>query len=914
MFFKVFKKVPLLILAALYVNSNLLAEEKAIKNEFLVRFSSPVSTQALEELNKQLGLNIRKENKLSGSLFCEGNLDKNVAKNLIASGLVDYIEPNYELKSVNTPNDPLLRSQWPNQEQDNDIDLDLMDAWQVTTGSDEVVVGVIDSGINYNHPDLIGNTWQNPAEIPFNGIDDDANGVVDDYYGFNSVSNTGDPIDNNGHGSHVSGIIGAQGNNSLGTSGVNWNVKLLGIKFLDGAGFASTQNAIEAIEYAVAMKRRGVNLKVLSNSWGGSNFSRALEDAVRSSNQAGILFVAAAGNSGTNNDLRPIYPSSLGIENVVSVSAVDQEGNLANFSNYGRQSVDLAGPGVDIYSTWLGSDYNTLSGTSMAAPYVAGVAALILSAEPDLSISELKARLTSTIRTLPGLNGLMQSAGMVNAGFAINNRQAPPEDNPVLTEYSQTTFPARNDAEIGERILAGDDGYHLLELPFEFDFFDESFRRIAVSANGRVVPLGVGEPLPTESDFANNLRPGILPWHDDLFPSPGANGGVWAKVTSSAVTLTWNSRPFALRSAIHFDSDMRIQAVIRSSGRIEFNYVDLLSEEIDTAFGSSATVGLIPFISSGNSPAVITHNRANPDVLFSGSGLGFSLGEGDRVHNDFDGDGRSELVVWRPSSGNWFISQSSSDYRSGTHSVYQLGLPGDIPLTGDFDGDGKTDMTVWRPTDGNWFFRLSRNSYSEISSIQWGLPGDIPLADDFDGDNQTDLAVYRQASGHFFLLLSSNNYNHSQGQVFQLGDSQHLPLTGDYDGDNKADLFAIWRPAKIWSIKDTGNNLLEFLPWGLPGDRVNSCDWDGDGRWDRLVTRINGQTGLKDWFVAGADGSVFTKSFGLPGDIPSCNKDFDGDGLSDTNVWRPADGNWFIDSSSGRQLTVQFGLPGDIPL
>jgi len=910
----IFHALALLILSGLAGAQAGTIQEK-IPDQYLIKFSSPISILTQRQLNKDLGLNIEKANQLSGSLYTKGKLNESLAKALLSKGLLEYIEPNYKLERMNTPNDPQAVSQWPNQEQSTDIDLDLFDAWQVSTGSDEIVVGIIDSGLNYNHPDLAGNIWQNTAEIPFNGIDDDGNGVVDDFYGYNSVSNSGDPLDNNGHGSHIAGIIGAQGNNSLGISGVNWNVKLLGMKFLDGAGNGSTQNAIEAIEYAIALKRRGVNIRVLNNSWGGNFFSRALEDAVRATNSEGILFVAASGNSGSDNDFRPIYPASLDLENVVSVAAMGPGGNLASFSNYGQDSVDLAAPGVDIFSTWLGSEYRDLSGTSMAAPYVSGVAALLLSSEPGLSAAQLKARLTSTVRPLPGLAGLVRSGGMVNAGFALSNTLAPPEDIIEQVEYVQTRFPAREDNRLGERILTSDDGYQVVELPFEFDFFDERFGRIAISSNGRIIPLGVGEALPRQPDFANNLRPGILPWHDDLFPAPGADGGVWARTSSTSVTITWISRLYGHRNSPDPVTNMKFQTVINTNGGIEFNYIDVTSGDQLFEHGNSASVGLIPFISAGNKRVAITHNRPNPDVLSSGNGVGFKLEEGSRVKNDFDADGKSDLVVWRPSSGHWFVALSGSGYRAENHLIHQLGLPGDIPITGDFDGDGRTDMTVWRPTDGNWFFRLSSQNFANISVTQWGLPGDQPLADDFDGDQQTDLAVYRPSTGTFFSLLSGNGYNPALGSVVQLGNSEHQPLAGDYNGDGQADLFAVWTPARLWSIKDRQNNILEQqLPWGLPGDGIDSCDWDGDGRSDRLVTRINPTTSLLEWFVAGSNGVVYTKSFGIFGDIPGCNGDYDGDGVSDSRVWRPQDGNWFVDGSSGEQLMIQFGLPGDIPL
>jgi subtilisin family serine protease len=320
------------------------------------------------------------------------------------------------------PNDPLLAEQWGlintgQRDGKSQADISALAAWSKTHGSQKVVVAVLDSGVDYTHPDLLNNMWHRPDDLDM--YFDRQLGVIDDSDGFSAVDSSRDPMDENGHGTHCAGIIGAEGDNSEGIAGVNWQVEIMPLKFMSKGGFGTTKDAIEAINYVIERKSDGVNVRVISASWGSRQKSKALEDVIRKAGEADILFVAAAGNDSADADRAPHYPSGYKLPNIVSVAALDRRDQLAGFSNYGAKSVHLAAPGKEILSTWLDGAYEEHSGTSMATPFVAGVAALVLSLEPNLSVKELRERLFNTVDKLDSLQGKVVTGGRVNAARAV---------------------------------------------------------------------------------------------------------------------------------------------------------------------------------------------------------------------------------------------------------------------------------------------------------------------------------------------------------------------------------------------------------------------------------------------------------------------------------------------------------------
>lgn len=351
-----------------------------------------------------------------------GELMQERIKALMSTGQFEYVEPDYIQSIDATPTDSSFTdgTLWGlrNTGQSSGVagaDIDAVRAWETTTGSTDVIVAVIDTGVRYTHQDLAAQMWQNPGEIASNGLDDDGDGYVDNVFGINAITNSGNPMDDHGHGTHCAGTIGASANGSGQHVGVAWSVKLMACKFLSSSGGTSS-DAIKCINFAVSKGAR-----ILSNSWGGGGFSQALSDAIAAARDNNVLFIAAAGNDSMNTDTSPHYPSSYPLDNIISVAALDRQDKLASFSNYGLTSVDLGAPGVSIFSCTNTSDasYLTLSGTSMATPHVAGVAALVLAHAPDITMGDHRERILSGATPISALTGKATTGGRLNAYNAL---------------------------------------------------------------------------------------------------------------------------------------------------------------------------------------------------------------------------------------------------------------------------------------------------------------------------------------------------------------------------------------------------------------------------------------------------------------------------------------------------------------
>lgn len=412
------------------------------QGEVLIKFRTTITQESINQTLSSVGISIAKRYDDIGVYSCNILADKSVLKvveECNADSRVEYAEPNYIYHSFVTPNDPRFPEMFGLDK------IDAPEAWEEQTGSKSIIVGVIDTGTDQKHEDLKDNIWRNPAEFgdgkENNEIDDDGNGFIDDFEGWDFINNDNNPFDDNDHGTHVSGTIGAVGNNGVGVVGVNWNVTIMPLKFLDAQGSGESDDAIEAILYGTNM-----GAKVLSNSWGGGGLSRALEDAIKFANQKGVLFVAAAGNESSNNDSFPSYPASYEVDNVVAVASTNRDDNLSGFSNWGQESVDLAAPGSSILSTLARDRYGVLSGTSMATPHVSGAAAIIWAQYPNLGMKQVKIRLLGSVDRNSNLADRMATGGRLNVHKALST-------SPVI---ANTTHLKNTLDEVGPYIVESD--------------------------------------------------------------------------------------------------------------------------------------------------------------------------------------------------------------------------------------------------------------------------------------------------------------------------------------------------------------------------------------------------------------------------------------------------------------------------
>lgn len=423
----------------------------SVADHMLVRFPEGISDTRINEWAQQHGFYVRHSLQTTDVwLIATAEVGLDADKAILKAFEADFpkldqprimtAERDYLVFPTVVPDDSSFGNLWGlnNTGQTGglaDADIDAPEAWEITTGTREVLVAVIDTGLDRNHPDLAANAWKNPREVAGNGVDDDGNGFVDDVYGWDFFANDNNPIDEGSHGTHCAGTIGAVGNNRAGIAGVCWQVSLVGIRFLGPSG-GTTSDAIECVNYSTSL---GVDLT--SNSWGGGGSSTLLREAIEDAGVDQILFVAAAGNDGTDNDSAPHYPSNYPSENIISVASTTASDTRSSFSNYGLTSVDLAAPGSAIYSTVPGPSYGTLSGTSMATPHVTGALALAKGIAPLIGAQDLKAKLMSTADRLPAFTGLTVSGARLNARSLVESVAGP---YPLLTVTRVTELPGGN--------------------------------------------------------------------------------------------------------------------------------------------------------------------------------------------------------------------------------------------------------------------------------------------------------------------------------------------------------------------------------------------------------------------------------------------------------------------------------------
>lgn len=406
-------------------------------NRLLVKFDASIDEARITALVEAVGARVTRSYRgtpgLKALTLPEGLSVPDAQAYFEQQSEVETVEPDYEYRANLVPNDPELAELWGlnNSGQSGGtagVDIGALVAWEQTTGSRAVYIGVIDTGIDYRHADLGANVWTNPREIASNGIDDDGNGWVDDIRGIDPLANRlnpdipdSDPIDEQGHGTHVAGTIAAVGDNGEQVVGVMWQASVIACRFLDAWGVGVTSDALSCLDYFATLKEQGIDVVATNNSWGGDPYSQLLYDAIARQRDHGILFVAAAGNEAIDQDAEPHYPAGYDLDNIISVAALAPDGRLASFSNFGANNVDIAAPGVDVLSTLPGNRIGHGSGTSMAAPHVTGVIGLLKTKFPDSAAADLKSWVLTTGTVTPELQGRVSSGARLRADIPMRD-------------------------------------------------------------------------------------------------------------------------------------------------------------------------------------------------------------------------------------------------------------------------------------------------------------------------------------------------------------------------------------------------------------------------------------------------------------------------------------------------------------
>ncbi len=627
---------------------------------------------ALNALHARVGTRLRKAYSHLANLHVidvpRGLDPRKIAVQFRESGLVESVELDHWIPApllTATPSDPGFTSgdQWHlnNVGQNGgvvDADIDAPEAWDTIDSATNVIVALIDSGLLQTHEDLAANLWSNPGEIPGNGIDDDNNGYVDDVHGINTVPDDvapGNPTDVYGHGTHVAGILGAVGNNGLGVSGVAWRVQIMACRlFRDNIVSGSESDLVDCLDYA-----RAKGAKVINCSFVTPVGSLAISNAFVAVRNAGIIVVAAAGNSGSNNDISPQYPASFKIDNIVAVTATTRTDSQVY--NYGPTSVHLGAPGSRILSTYFGSDnnYALLDGTSMASPCVAGAVALMRARFPLSSPQQIIDRLLGTVDPLPSLAGRCTSGGRLNLARAIG-----PAD--YIRQSAPFSWVSTNGM---TALLLADDGVSSPQtLSFPFRYYGQPCQQIYVGANGLAGFASAGLNSAVNVDLPGSGTPNgmLCPFWDSLRPSLG--GSIWfgeyGAVPNRKAVVSWVDVPHA--STAGGLTRFTFQFILHETGEIAFQYLEVESGKNTLVGGKSATIGIedptgtiATKYSYQGSPALVANNQAMlfvppldgvPPATITGS-QGPAPGQFQlRLHGS---PGQSYVISASPDLSNW---------------------------------------------------------------------------------------------------------------------------------------------------------------------------------------------------------------------------------------------------------------------
>ncbi|OGV68503.1 MAG: hypothetical protein A2283_22190 [Lentisphaerae bacterium RIFOXYA12_FULL_48_11] len=765
---------------------------KYAPGELIVKFKHGTKDADKVTAHRRLGASIKRNHKTLHMHSVKVPKEKDLQKaiDLYSSDpSVEYVEPNYVMRVVSTtPNDSMFGSLWGMTR------IRAPEAWDVTTGNTNIVVAVIDTGILRTHEDLVSNIWSNPTEV-VNGKDDDGNGCIDDVFGWDFVNNDNDPTDDHGHGTHCAGTVGGTGNNGVGVAGVNWRLRLVGLKFLDAGGSGYTDDAITAVEYCRAM-----GIRISNNSYGSSEYSQALRDVI-----AGFpdhMFVAAAGNSSANNDATPNYPSSYDLENIIAVAAIDSSGGLASFSSYGRTSVDIGAPGVEILSTHKNSTsaYATWSGTSMATPHVAGAVALLWGYDMNRPRSDVKDAILSGCRSNAALVNLVATSGdldLVGAFEAFTNTASrtriqyfPMDTSPGWTTGTGWAFgkPAGGGGAYGfADPMSGHTGTNV----YGYNLGGDYANNIATTRWLTAGPFNLGGVTSTRLGFWRWL--GVeQPEYDQAYIDVSSNGTAWVRVWSNQVTITdssWIYQSCDVSSVADGCSTVYIRWGLGPTDESwiycgwNIDDVEILGVPSGPAVPAVPTALTTTAVLSTNITLSWTDNSANEDgfAMERKTGVGGSWGEIDRIASNVTAYTNYGLI---PSTRYTYRIRA---FNTNGYSGYSIEAAATTPITpdawdpADSNGAGATDIgfppvaetahgghTLSVSDTADWFkVQLTNNVIYNFNSI--GGAGDlfaelfsdaggitrVASDDDSGGDLQFNLNYMPALDGTFYLRVRS---------------------------------------------------------------------------------------------------------------------------------------------------------------
>lgn len=718
-----------------------------------------------------------------------------------------------------------------------DADVDAPEGWAIRTSASNIVVGVLDTGVRSSHVDLTDNMWRNPGESgggkETNGVDDDGNGYVDDVFGINSVTNSAASGDNNGHGTHCAGTIGASGNNSIGITGVAWSVKIMDLKFLNPSGAVS--DAIECLDYA-----RTMGATLTSNSWGGGAFSSALVDAINRQRTSGMIFIAASGNSNLNSDSSAAYPASYDNDNVVAVASHDRTGARSSFSNYGLRTSDLAAPGSDIYSTYYRSntDYTSLSGTSMATPHVSGIVALLEAEFPSENYLAIINRLLAGTESAPAFRGITSTGRRANLHRALSlpTITSPPSAASVAVGGSTT---------------------------------------LSVTASGGTLTYqwmrdGIDIPGAT----SDSLSIASASHSDEGFYSVRVSNSVGGIVSPMVQLAVTSANQWRVILTPDLNGDGRADAVWRNSGTGQVVARLMNGTTAGTAVTLLSNADWVPvatgdFNADGRGDLVLRNRTSgginlwlmNGTAVSSGGVITTNLQWHPTLVADLNGDGRSDLVLRNPSTNS-----ASIHLMSGTGN-----LGGSHPLDGslwqvthavDSNGDRRADLVLRnRSTNGTALWLMNGGSITGggtlFANSNW-----YPIAvGEFNGDGRGDIVLRNDATNSTTLWFMNGTAVGGGGSLLN-GSNWNPNLTGDFNGDGRSDIVlrnASTNSVAIWVMNGLsvagGGTLLTNSSW-IPSA---FADFNGDRRNDILLRHAStGNTTL--WLM---NGTTVTSGAGI---------------------------------------------------